>query len=502
MTTYTKTGSFGWAGGGKAGAIVDLWATSRFGGFPPQNAAPPDENPPDAGPATTGQTEGNPGGYLITGITEVQDYYVRVQYGGVSYWGGCPAGSLAGQGSGGGGFGAIPVAGSLSGDVVLAVNTPTVLFTTPTLSEGYWTINFGAGLFMSGTGSNPLLSASLGTATGTITGQNGAWSTVSISEVIVGQEMSCLVNIDTPGTVTLSIVSQNADTVKAHNDGFSLTGYTATPSGPGAAGNVVSVFTRTGEVVATSGDYTVSQVTGAAPLASPALTGVPTVPTASPGTNTTQAANTAFVTAAVVASTTGVAEFNGRTGNVVPTTGDYTAAQVTGAATLASPGFSGVPTAPTATLGTNTTQLATTAFVRANVGNLSTPQAGHLASDVTLVSAVNTTVMLTGTLAVGVWALDGGILVLPATTTPGINVRWANAFGTGNATAIDGQLNAEMDTVPAVGQTFSLSCQCLLTVNVAGTFGLVVFAQDTSTVKATAPNGFTSASGWRAVRVG
>jgi hypothetical protein len=38
-----------------------------------------------------------------------------------------------------------------------------------------------------------------------------------------------------------------------------------------------------------------------APLASPALTGTPTVPTAAPGTNTTQAASTAFVNAAVTA---------------------------------------------------------------------------------------------------------------------------------------------------------------------------------------------------------
>lgn len=38
-----------------------------------------------------------------------------------------------------------------------------------------------------------------------------------------------------------------------------------------------------------------------APLASPALTGTPTVPTAAPGTNTTQAASTAFTTAAVAA---------------------------------------------------------------------------------------------------------------------------------------------------------------------------------------------------------
>jgi hypothetical protein len=64
---------------------------------------------------------------------------------------------------------------------------------------------------------------------------------------------------------------------------------------------VTSVFSRTGAVVAVSGDYTVSQVTGAAPLASPTFTGTPAAPTASAGTNTTQLATTAFVTAAVAA---------------------------------------------------------------------------------------------------------------------------------------------------------------------------------------------------------
>lgn len=43
------------------------------------------------------------------------------------------------------------------------------------------------------------------------------------------------------------------------------------------------------------------QINLKAALASPALTGTPTVPTAAPGTNTTQAASTAFVTAAVAA---------------------------------------------------------------------------------------------------------------------------------------------------------------------------------------------------------
>lgn len=46
----------------------------------------------------------------------------------------------------------------------------------------------------------------------------------------------------------------------------------------------------------------VTDLAAKAPLASPPLTGTPTVPTAAPGTNTTQAASTAFVTAAVAAA--------------------------------------------------------------------------------------------------------------------------------------------------------------------------------------------------------
>jgi hypothetical protein len=67
---------------------------------------------------------------------------------------------------------------------------------------------------------------------------------------------------------------------------------------------------------------------GYAPLASPALTGVPTAPTATAGTNTTQIATTAFVQGAISGSTAGVASFNGRAGTVVPVSGDYSFAQI------------------------------------------------------------------------------------------------------------------------------------------------------------------------------
>jgi hypothetical protein len=103
-------------------------------------------------------------------------------------------------------------------------------------------------------------------------------------------------------------------------------------------------------------------IVGFAPLASPAFTGIPTVPTASPGTNTTQAASVAFVTTAVVAATTGVSSVNTRTGAVTLGLSD-----IAGAAPLASPALTGIPTTPTASPGTNTSQLASTAFNAASV---------------------------------------------------------------------------------------------------------------------------------------
>lgn len=112
-----------------------------------------------------------------------------------------------------------------------------------------------------------------------------------------------------------------------------------------AGGAVTSVFTRGGAVIAVSGDYGVAQVAGAAPLASPALTGTPTVPTAAPGTGTTQAASTAFVSAAVTVES---ARAQSAEGTLAP---------------LASPAFTGIPTtATTPAVADNSLKLATTAY--------------------------------------------------------------------------------------------------------------------------------------------
>lgn len=132
-----------------------------------------------------------------------------------------------------------------------------------------------------------------------------------------------------------------------------------------------------------------------APLASPALTGTPTAPTALSGTSTTQIATTAFVQTAIASFGAGdmtratydtdndgkvdaaeaadAVPWTGVTGkptSFAPSAHTHALADVTGLqavldakAALASPALTGTPTAPTAAAGTNSTQLATTAFV-------------------------------------------------------------------------------------------------------------------------------------------
>lgn len=126
-----------------------------------------------------------------------------------------------------------------------------------------------------------------------------------------------------------------------------------------ATAGVASFNGRTGTVTLQTAD--VSSVGGAL-LLSPPLTGLPSAPTAPPGTNNDQIATTAFVMAATAGS--GVSSFNTRSGTVVLLATDVTAV---GGALLASPTFTGTPAAPTAAVGTSTTQLATTAFVAAAV---------------------------------------------------------------------------------------------------------------------------------------
>jgi len=185
----------------------------------------------------------------------------------------------------------------------------------------------------------------------------------------------------------------------------------------GISSEVVSVFGRVGSVTAQSGDYTTSLVTegtnlyftNARAIAS-TLTGYAAAAGTVSSTDTVKGA-IQKIDGNVAALVTGVSSFNTRTGAITPASGDYTFAQIgskpttvsgygiadiltqaltgfsstTGTVTssdgiltafqklygndalkapLASPTFTGTPAAPTAAQGTNTTQVATTAYVQ------------------------------------------------------------------------------------------------------------------------------------------
>ncbi|EOX4271537.1 phage tail protein [Citrobacter freundii] len=115
-----------------------------------------------------------------------------------------------------------------------------------------------------------------------------------------------------------------------------------------------------------------------APKESPALTGTPTAPTAAQTVNSTQIATTAYVKAALSAlvdsspaaldTLNELAAALGNDPNFATTMTNLLALK----APLASPDLTGTPTAPTAAQTVNSTQIATTAFVKAAITALNT----------------------------------------------------------------------------------------------------------------------------------
>lgn len=167
------------------------------------------------------------------------------------------------------------------------------------------------------------------------------------------------------------------------------TNFTAKDSLPsGNAGKIIK-----GAEIDTEYTAIAAAVSSKADSNSPTFTGTPIAPTASSGTNTTQVATTAFVNAERTNTSTltnktidlasntltgTLAQFNTACSNAdfvsiagtetltnkTLTTPSLTNPTVT-TGSFANPDLTGIPTAPTASSGTNTTQVATTAFVTA-----------------------------------------------------------------------------------------------------------------------------------------
>ena len=146
----------------------------------------------------------------------------------------------------------------------------------------------------------------------------GATFTIPLNSSVAFAVPTEITALDGPGSGVLTVTGAAGVTLNGVSGGsVATTGayqaitliqtaanvWIGTAAGSGA---VSSVFTRTGAVTAQSGDYTVAQVTGAAPLASPALTGTPTINGAKltyvgPSGDTTGVTDTAAFAAVIAA---------------------------------------------------------------------------------------------------------------------------------------------------------------------------------------------------------
>jgi hypothetical protein len=183
---------------------------------------------------------------------------------------------------------------------------------------------------------------------------DGTLATTAFVQTAIASSVAGVSSFNTrTGIVTLT----NTDVTDAGGAVLNSPAFTGTPTAPTPPPGDVSTRLATTAFVLTE--------SGFAPIASPAFTGVPTAPTPTPGTNTTQLATTAYVQAAITGISLGVTTFNGRSGAVTLVANDITAA---GGAILASPAFTGTPTAPNPPPGDSSTRIATTAYVQSLAG--------------------------------------------------------------------------------------------------------------------------------------
>lgn len=195
------------------------------------------------------------------------------------------------------------------------------------------------------------------------------------------------------GTYISDLVATNPTSTDLKSEGdnhLRLLKSTIKATFPSITGALTSTHTQLNFVTGVTSAIQ-TQLDAKAPLASPTLTGTPLAPTAAAATNTTQIATTAHVfaertntatltnktlTAPVINSPTGITKTDVGLGNVDNTSdtgkpiSTATQSALDAKANLASPTLTGTPLAPTASVGTNTAQIATAALVYASVSAL------------------------------------------------------------------------------------------------------------------------------------
>lgn len=250
-------------------------------------------------------------------------------------------------------------------------------------------------------------------------------------------------NSTAAGTINIGTGATISGSTKAVNIGTAGLAGSTTNITIGTNSGGTSTTTLNGTVNATTqtaGDASTKVATTAfvttadnlkANIASPTFTGTPLSTTAAADTNTTQIATTAFVVGQASATspvmdgtaTVGTSLKYARADHVHPTD--------TSRAPLASPALTGVPTAPTAANGTNTTQIATTAFVLANGGATTYATVAQSRAGTSTTVAQNPSTSLWQSMHPGMIHIDRLSLTYTATGTMGTS---GQGFLTGRMT--------------------------------------------------------------------
>jgi hypothetical protein len=238
-----------------------------------------------------------------------------------------------------------------------------------------------------------------------------------VSASITGAGLSTELNLVLPNATALGLGNvTNESKVTMFNN-------------PTFTGTVTATGTVSGVTAAMVGLGNVTNESKLTMFASPAFTGTPTAPTATAGTNTTQLATTQYVrteVANLVNSAPGALDtldelaaalgddasfattvttsiglkapiespaFTGTVTGITKTMiGLGNVLNETKATAFTSPAFTGTPTAPTAATTTNTTQIATTAFVQQEItSGAAAPYATSSTKGVVRISVVGTT---------------------------------------------------------------------------------------------------------------